>query len=341
MAKGKQQKQQGVALIIVMLILALMVSLVATMSDRLFIQFKRATHQSDYQQAYWYALGAESLAKVALEKSFEDDDDTVNMSQPWAIGKKQYPLDYGVITGGIVDKQACFNLNILNGVEASASASSEPYLVQVLQHLIESTQVDSYEAEVAAESIWEYVDSNFVVNSNYGVEDRYYEGMSPAYVTPNGLMADASEIRAVQSVPGKSMPALMNLVCALPEADWRLNVNTISVEQWPLLVALYYPYLSEDMAKTIIQDRPKKGWETVDDFVATNGIADIDSTALSNALGYLTVDSSFFELDAEVEVNQSRMRIRSLMYSKNKKSVRVVRRRLGGVDERMFNHPDQ
>ncbi|MCE0493860.1 type II secretion system minor pseudopilin GspK [Vibrio salinus] len=335
-----RRKQQGVALIIVMLILALMVSLAATMSGRLFAQFKRATHQIGYQQAFWYALSAESLAKAAIEESIKDDD-TVNMGQPWAIGKRQYPVEGGIITGEISDKQACFNLNALNSVDATAGSSAEPFLVQVLQHLIESTKVDSYQSEVAAESVWEYVDNNFVVNSNYGVEDRYYESMSPSYVAPNGLLADASEIRAVQDVQGKSMNSLMNLVCALPTQDWRLNVNTLSLEQWPLLSALFYPYLSESVAKSVIQERPHNGWNSVESFVAANGIAGINSTVLSNARGYLSVDSAFFELDAEVEVNQSRMRVRSLIYSGNKKNVQVVRRRLGGVDERMFDHPNQ
>jgi general secretion pathway protein K len=165
--------------------------------------------------------------------------------------------------------------------------------------------------------------------------------MSPAYVAPDVPLANASELRAIQGIPGKNMSQLMDLVCALPDTDWRLNVNTISEQQWPLLVALFYPYLSEEVARNVIKERPNGGWETIDDFKAASGIAELDSTALSNASGYLGIDSSFFELDAEVKVNQSRMRIRSLMYSKNKKNVIVVRRRLGGVDERMFNHPNQ
>jgi len=335
-----KKKQSGVALIIVMLILAMMVSIVAVMSNRLFIQFKRAAHQTDYQQAYWYALGVESLAKVALKKSIKKGE-TINLSQPWAVGRRQYSLDFGQVTGKIFDKQACFNVNALNAVLAKTGVSAEPFLVQVLQHLIEFTLNNSHKSEVAAESIWEYIDSNFVVNSNYGVEDNYYEKMSPSYVTPNTFLADASEIRSVQNVSGNIMKPLLPLICALPVDDWQLNVNTLSVRQWPLLSALFYPYLSENVAKTIIRKRPHNGWKSVEEFLAIGEIAKLDSTVLSNVTGYLGVDSQFFELDAEIEVNQSQMRIRSLMYSKNGKKVDVVRRRLGGTDERMFNHPNK
>ena len=40
------RKQRGVALIIVLLLLAVMVSIAASMADRLFSQFKRATNQN-------------------------------------------------------------------------------------------------------------------------------------------------------------------------------------------------------------------------------------------------------------------------------------------------------
>ncbi|MCX9565278.1 general secretion pathway protein GspK, partial [Vibrio cholerae] len=77
-------KQRGVALIVVLLLLAVMVSIAATMAERLFSQFQRATHQVNYQQAYWYSLGVEALAKKGIEQSYQDSE-TINLSQPWAL----------------------------------------------------------------------------------------------------------------------------------------------------------------------------------------------------------------------------------------------------------------
>ena len=54
-----KRSQQGVALIVILLIVAVMVSLAAAMSERMFTQFQRATHQINYQQAYWYSVGVE------------------------------------------------------------------------------------------------------------------------------------------------------------------------------------------------------------------------------------------------------------------------------------------
>lgn len=224
------KKQRGVALIIILLLLAVMVSIAASMADRLFTQFKRSTSQINHQQAYWYSIGAEALAKVGLEQSFKDSD-TINLSQPWALEEQTYPLDYGTLKGHLVDKQACFNLNALSSLTVTPGSDKSPYLVKVLQNLLQELDIESYQAETIAQSVWEYVDHNDSANSTLGVEDSFYESMSPAYMAANSLIADSSELRAINQVSGEVMEKVRPFVCAIPTSDFRLNVNTIQPEQ--------------------------------------------------------------------------------------------------------------
>ncbi len=332
--KSHRSSQRGVALIVILLLLAIMVSIAGTMSERMFVQFQRAHHQINYQQAYWYAMGAEGLAIVAIEQSYKDSD-TINQSQVWALKEQTYPLDYGQLTGRIVDKQACFNINVLNRLEADSDGNSKPYLVQVWQALLEELEVDSYQAEVIADSTREYIDSDDGVQSSYGVEDSYYESMSPSYMTASGLLADSSELRAVQQMNGDVMVKIEPYVCALPTDDWRLNVNTLEPKQAALLAAMFSPGLSESNARTVLEDRPFDGWGTIDEFLSESQIASIESSVKEQAKGYLTVDSQYFELDVQILVEEARVRIRSLFYSDNRETATVVRRRFGGISERV------
>ncbi len=332
--KSHRSSQRGVALIVILLLLAIMVSIAGTMSERMFVQFQRAHHQINYQQAYWYAMGAESLAIVAIEQSYKDSD-TINQSQVWALKEQTYPLDYGQLTGRIVDKQACFNINVLNRLEADSDGNSKPYLVQVWQALLEELEVDSYQAEVIADSTREYIDSDDGVQSSYGVEDSYYESMSPSYMTASGLLADSSELRAVQQMNGDVMVKIEPYVCALPTDDWRLNVNTLDPKQAALLAAMFSPGLSESNARTVLEDRPFDGWGTIDEFLSESQIASIESSVKEQVKGYLTVDSQYFELDVQILVEEARVRIRSLFYSDNRETATVVRRRFGGISERV------
>ncbi|WP_425425012.1 type II secretion system minor pseudopilin GspK [Vibrio pacinii] len=328
------KKQRGVALIVVLLLLTVMVSIAASMTDRLFGQFRRATNQINYQQAYWYSIGAEALVKFGLEQSFQDSD-TINLSQPWALEEQTYPLDYGTLTGRLVDKQACFNLNALAGQSVQAGSGTTPYLVDTFQHLLEELEVENYQAETIAQSLWEYVDSNTNVDSAAGAEDSLYESMSPAYLSANVLLADSSELRAVQQVSGEVMEKVAPMICALPVSDLRLNVNTIDVEHGALLAALFYPTLGVDAAKQLLKDRPFDGWASIDDFLNESALSTVPPDARDNIKGYLSVTSSYFELDAQLLVGESRIRLRSLLYSNNKETATVIRRRFGGIGERV------
>lgn len=329
-------KQRGVALLVVLLLLAMMTAVAATMSERLFGQFKRSSNQLNYQQAYWYSVGAEALAIEGVEQSYKDSE-TVNLSQPWAIEQQNFPLDYGTLTGRLVDRQACFNLNALVDTSSASNSQNAPYLVTVFQDLMSALEVDTYVAEIVAHSTWEFVDSNSVVNSVTGVEDSTYESMSPDYMTANSVLADESEFRAINQVSGEVMALVSPYLCALPTSAFRLNVNTIIPQQSTLLSAMFGQTLSVSDAKQVLENRPFDGWTDVEQFLAEPQIASLSEASKSQVKGYLSVDSAYFELDAQVVVGESRVRVRSLLFSANRETATVISRRFGGIGERVSN----
>ena len=107
-------KQQGIALITVMLIVALCAIIASQMTTRLQTQMQRSTNINFNQQAYWYAMGAEELAKRLLMKAFKDEPDVTHLEQVWAQEERSFPVDFGEISGEITDLQACLNLNALH-----------------------------------------------------------------------------------------------------------------------------------------------------------------------------------------------------------------------------------
>jgi general secretion pathway protein K len=329
---SRDKKQSGAALIVVLLILAVMVSIAATMTERLYVNFTRAENRINHQQAYWYSIGIEALAKYGIKESYQDSD-TINLSQPWALKEQVFPLDYGHASGKIRDMQSCFNINVLSTQKKQAGQKNKPYLVSVFQLILEELEIDNYQSEVIADSTWEFVDADTTATSDYGVEDSSYEALTPAYVAANGLMADSTELRAVYQMDNLVMQKIGPVVCALPWDDWRLNVNTIEESASVILAAMFSPHLSVDDATALISARPYDGWASTDDFLAESQIASIEASTRNKAKAYLTIDSQFFELDAQVIVNESKVRIRSLLFSKDRKDVSVVRRRFGGVIE--------
>jgi len=117
-------RQQGVALITVMLIVALASIIAAQMTTRLQTQMQRSTNISFNQQAYWYALGAEAFSKRVLIKAFKDEPDVTHLEQIWAEEGSNFPVDFGEISGEISDLQSCLNLNALHP-EAKTKAEAD------------------------------------------------------------------------------------------------------------------------------------------------------------------------------------------------------------------------
>jgi len=119
-----RRRQQGVALITVMLIVALASIIAAQMTTRLQTQMQRSTNISFNQQAYWYALGAEAFSKRVLIKAFKDEPDVTHLEQIWAEEGSNFPVDFGEISGEISDLQSCLNLNALHP-EAKTKAEAD------------------------------------------------------------------------------------------------------------------------------------------------------------------------------------------------------------------------
>ncbi|WP_105902656.1 type II secretion system minor pseudopilin GspK [Vibrio gangliei] len=344
--KTSLQKQRGVALIFVLLLVAVLVAIAATMTERMSTQFYRASNLLHHQQAYWYSVGVEALAQAAIEETYKDNADNINLSQAWAIEGTQYPLENGEAIGSIIDKQACFNVNALASLPETNS-SQRPYLLKALAYMLQEqsqqqensgASIDSYQAEVIADSIKEFVDSDAQVSTPSGVESSNYEGMQPSYEAPDGLLADNNELRAVYQVTPQAMTILQQLTCALPTTDLYINVNTLKPEQAAILAGMFQPSLSLSDALQLIDSRPRDGWKDVDSFLNEAELGKVAANIKSEASPFLAVTSQYFELHTQIKVEDSRVRLRSLIYSADKKTTQVIRRRFGGISERVSDN---
>ena len=99
------------------------------------------------------------------------------------------------------------------------------------------------------------------------------------------------------------------------------------------------PYLSEDDAKELIESRdPISGWDDVNSFLANTAFSALTAEKKQDLAQYLDVTSRFFESDIEITMDETRLRVRSLLQRNNGGEVSVVRRRFGGTSERNINH---
>ena len=118
------RSQRGAALIIAMLVFALSATLLVALQREFSLALQRGTHQLFSEQAWAYLIGAEELAKLALQTDTLLDARSAtaadHLGELWAQPATPYPLAAGGwMTGQLTDLQGRINLNML--VKASGN----------------------------------------------------------------------------------------------------------------------------------------------------------------------------------------------------------------------------
>ncbi len=342
-------KQQGVALITVMLIVAMCVVIATQMTGRLQMQMQRSTNISFNQQAYWYAMGAEAFTKRVLITAFKEEEEVTHLGQIWAQGETTYPVDFGEISGEITDLQSCLNLNALRAPlgnnnagsgsgsdsksgEANNNANLKNKKVPArlaLETIIINLQLEGisqFEAESMADALTDWLDEDGRISSAGGAEDDDYASREFPYLAANNHLASINELRIVEHFTPAVINALKPFVCVLPASDMhKININTLNAEQPELLQALLDSTLEE--AQQILSARGEKGFETIEDFYNLPEVTKLKSS--DDKKDQFVVDSEYFKLKASASFNNSYFAFNSVMKITNNKYIDVISRTIG------------
>ncbi|MEI6858795.1 MAG: type II secretion system minor pseudopilin GspK [Shewanella sp.] len=325
-------KQRGVALIVVLMIVAMVAVIATKINSRNQLSVRRTLNLAEYNQAFWYAISAEELAKKVLKQDFEDADGTVHLQQYWAQAGMLFPAENGEIGGTISDLQSCFNLNALS-VESQKIENGLPILpLAAVQYkgLLVALGMDDFGAERLTHTLKDYIDEDSTA-SQFGAEDSDYASRIVPYRAANTLMNHRSELRAVLGYTQNIYLTLLPYICVIPgNATHVLNVNTIKLEQAALLAGMFDNKISVNEAESLINQRPGDGFETVEDFTQLPSIANLMSAddALKSSFA---VTSQYFKAEVVAKVESATFRLESVLkVSGEGSNIEILTRQFGG-----------
>jgi general secretion pathway protein K len=325
--KHLKSKQQGVALIMVLLIVAIVSVLATEMGSRLQLQIKRASNIKENNQAYWYAMGAEQYARRSIQKLMVEDGDVIHLEQPWNQ-EFAYPISGGGIQAQLVDMQSCFNLNALKlpGLQTNSLTISANILA--FERLLRNVEpeVPSYNIEILRDSLVDWLDED---NSptRLGAEDSEYESRQFPYVAANNFMVNKTELRMVHGVELPWFRELLKLVCVLPNDNiFKINVNTVSEENAAVIVAATGLNLSD--ARSVLANRGSEGFKTTAEFLSNPSIQALMLTAEQKT--WFDVKTSHFILHTKAKYNDATFAMQTLFKVEPSNNVSVIRREFSG-----------
>ena len=153
-----KNRQRGVALLMVLFILALMMILASAMTERTAVMYQHTAVTLDNLQARWYALAAENMAAALLQRDALDSPSQTNLAQSWAQEGRRFTLDDGEILATIRDGHACFNLNAINH-RADETSGETPYPTDVFVRLLALLGESPLRASQIAAALGDWTDS--------------------------------------------------------------------------------------------------------------------------------------------------------------------------------------
>ncbi|WP_421673019.1 type II secretion system minor pseudopilin GspK [Raoultella terrigena] len=316
-------RQRGVALLMVLLILALMMVLASAITERTARMYQQTATTLDNLQARWYALGAETMVAALLQRDALDSPNQTHLAQNWAQQGRRFTVDDGEIYATITDDLACFNLNAVNRATADESEAI-PAAARAFTRLLEKLGAEPLRALQLTAALRDWIDADSQPLLN-GAEDEVYMAQSPGYLTGNQNIQDLSELRLLAGMDAALYQRLLPYVCAHPNDALQININTLKPAQVALLAALFPADLSIQQARQLLSTRPASGWNSVAAFLAQQALQDTDTTAVRP---WLTVHSERFVASFTVVMGSARYQQRSLLQREGR-SFRVIQRRYG------------
>lgn len=300
-------RQQGVALITALLVVAIATVAAVAMATRQQMDIRRTAGLLHSEQAYAFSLGAESWAQVVLARDKRDSKiDT--LYEDWSTQPPVSVVEGGSIIGRILDLQGRFNVNSL--VDGNGVADKDA--IERYKRLLNRLDLD----EALADPLADWIDSNIDVLFPDGAEDEAYLGASTPYRAANRLVADISELRLVKGYEPEVIEKLRPFIAALPEAT-PLNVNTASAE----VLSTVAENMTLSDGESLVETRGEDGFETVAKFTEEK---ELGSKQKLNP-DQLSVESDWFLMVSEANIGLSRARLASLI-QRTDKGMLVVRR---------------
>lgn len=336
-------KQSGVALITALLVVALVTATAVAMAARQQLDIRRTANVLQRDQAYVYALGAEVMGREVLGK---DDAKIDDKEEDWAQSAISIPFQGGLLSGALEDLQGRFNINNLvkDGVRSPWDVERFKNLLKLIKENSEEREIwDNAEPADLANAVTDWVDQDNDPQPG-GAEDNDYLQLPRPYRAGNAPMASISELLLVRGFTGPIYRQVAPWVTVLP-ARTKINVNTAkeyvlrALSEDPTCIVISKLGRADLMpdAEPATDGTKSKGkiFKSVEEFMTSDGVcADLigiklkkkdnktpqepegapDNTKVDEA-EVLSVNSSYFQVNAYAEVGPDDHRVKVKLYS--------------------------
>lgn len=232
------QRQEGMALLLVLVIVALLSALLVEFSFSTLVGLRATETFRDRTRAFYLARGGIEAARMILA---EDRNSFDHPSEFWGEEMAGIPAGEGDVSLKISDLSGRFNLNTV----ADTKGNPLPGFHRFVSLCEELLQVDKTEAQELADSLryWFNADRTQVTP-----DDNYYSQLQPPYSRKGGKLDTPDELALIRGFDAETRRQLKPFVRVV--GDEQININTAPAE-----VLYAYQFSAAEGNVEIIFDR--------------------------------------------------------------------------------------
>ncbi|MGJ3232705.1 MAG: type II secretion system minor pseudopilin GspK [Oceanicaulis sp.] len=300
--------ERGTALIAALLIVALMAAVAVQLTDLTRFAVFRTAQVDARAEARWYARGAREFAESVLVRSELQEREVTRPTALWRQGPHVFPIERGRIAGTIRDGNNCFNINALAHNEDDPSARERASAM--FDSLTGRIGLPPGAAQRLKAQMIDWIDADTRPEPG-GAEDDAYARFNPPYRAANQRFHELEELLALPEMTPALYRALSPWLCVRPEPRQpAINVNTLTLDEAPLLSAALGGRLSAPDAEALLFRRPPQGYDALEDVWADPLLARLQLEAPWREA--LTVRTRWYEMEVEVRVDEARFTLSQL-----------------------------
>ncbi len=271
-------RQQGAALISVLLMFAIITILATQLITRSQADIERTRWLVTEAQAYQYALGGEALARQVLwQQQANLKAEGINIS-PIPNLLPKYQPEQGQMAIEIIDLQGRINLN-----NALNSDTRHSPISRIFNDLLLKPDLN--------QSLSDWLDSDMTPLTG-GAEDFHYLALEVPYRTGNQALASSSELMTLFDMPVDEFPVLRPYITALKQPT-PININTAP----EMVLSLINANLSGQQVAGYRDSHPS-GYSSVEEFLTADVMAGVN---IDHKL--LTVTSTNYAVKIKTTIN--------------------------------------
>lgn len=241
---GGSMNERGVALVMVLGVVAIVSAWAATAAYEDMISLRRAENLQESTRAWMANESAMELVRYYLREDMKNNKSD-HLDEDWAQSIPPLPIDDGVVTGKIIDANRYFNINDL--VNQHGDLKGDAY--QIARRLFARLELPV----TLVDRLVDWLDADDRTISASGAEDDHY--YDQPYHAKNARLDRWQELSLIDGFDKEALEKLRSavIVTDVPQTEKTLvNINTA---EKVVLMALF-PKMTEGDAEEVMASRP-------------------------------------------------------------------------------------